>query len=105
MNVLVLNAGSSALKFELIRTSPELITADQDERLCRGTIEGIGGEARASIEKSGQAKNCESVPLADVTAALEYIAGWLSANGFAEVNAVGHRVVHGGELFSICPHR
>ena len=45
MNVLVLNSGSSSLKFQLISTDLGRIAQNKDDRLCRGHIEGIGGEA------------------------------------------------------------
>ena len=45
MNVLVINAGSSTLKFQLVRTDAERIAAHTDEKLARGQIERIGGEA------------------------------------------------------------
>ena len=44
MNVLVLNAGSSTLKFQLLRTDQERMAANADERLARGQYERIGGE-------------------------------------------------------------
>ena len=43
MNVLVLNVGSSTLKFQLVRTDAERMAANSDERLARGTVERIGG--------------------------------------------------------------
>ena len=43
MNVLVLNAGSSTLKFQLVRTDAERIAAHTDEKLARGQVERIGG--------------------------------------------------------------
>ena len=45
MNVLVVNSGSSTLKFQVIATDLERIGNDQDDRICRGEVEGIGGEA------------------------------------------------------------
>jgi acetate kinase len=45
MNVLVLNSGSSTLKFQLIATDLDRIAQNNDKRLCRGLIERIGGEA------------------------------------------------------------
>ena len=45
MNVLVLNAGSSILKFQIIETDLEQIKDEKDDRICRGEIESIGGEA------------------------------------------------------------
>jgi len=50
MNVLVLNAGSSSLKFQVIETDLERIRQDADRRLCRGYVERIGGEAIITIE-------------------------------------------------------
>jgi len=43
MNVLVLNAGSSSLKFQLIATDRDAIAANKDVRLCRGQIDRFGG--------------------------------------------------------------
>ena len=45
MNVLVLNAGSSTLKFQVVSTDAERMAANKDEKLARGTVERIGGEA------------------------------------------------------------
>jgi len=45
MNVLVLNSGRSSLKFQVIATDVERMKQDRDDRLCRGEVEGIGGEA------------------------------------------------------------
>ena len=43
MHVLVLNVGSSSLKFQLIRTDADRIATEADERLARGQVERIGG--------------------------------------------------------------
>ncbi len=50
MNVLVLNSGSSSLKFQVIATDLERIKQHQDDRICRGEIEGIGGEAIIHVQ-------------------------------------------------------
>ena len=50
MNVLVLNSGSSSLKFQLIATDLDRISRSTDERLCRGQIERIGGEAIIAVQ-------------------------------------------------------
>lgn len=108
MNVLVLNSGSSSLKFQLIATDPGRIVQNNDDRLCRGHIEGIGGEAIITVQTRAGPKQKFSNPLPNVSAALEYLAKWMSSDacGIAEVRslldiqAVGHRVVHGGELFA-----
>lgn len=93
---LVLNAGSSSLKFCVYRRS-------QGENWCleaRGQIEGIGTSPRLSV------KDAEGSKLADATLdaevrdgrqALNALAGWLrSRYGGARILGVGHRVVHGG---------
>ncbi|CAN5663746.1 hypothetical protein BH23GEM9_BH23GEM9_24220 [soil metagenome] len=108
MNVLVLNAGSASLKFQLIRTDLERIGSDSDERLARGIIERIGGEALLSFEAEGQPQRRTAAPVRDHRAAVEAALRWLSeelsvagVSGFRDIDAVGHRVVHGGERFSL----
>ena len=54
MKILVLNCGSSSLKFQLIETIPEQIVANQDRQLARGEVERIGsGEARIACDAAG----------------------------------------------------
>ncbi|HYY57838.1 MAG TPA: acetate kinase [Pyrinomonadaceae bacterium] len=108
MNVLVLNCGSSSVKFQLIATDLERIAEDTDRRLARGTVERIGGEAIITLGVEGRAPKTTTAPLRDMRAAVELIIRWACAedSGIAEVrsvadvNAVGHRVVHGGERFT-----
>src|SRR5580658_8017735 len=108
MNVLVLNSGSSSLKFQLIATDLERIKKNSDQRLCRGLIEGIGHEATVSVNIDDKPKNTFTKPLADLPAALEFLLHWIASeeSGIAEVksvadiHAVGQRVVHGGETFT-----
>ncbi len=107
MNVLVVNSGSSSLKFQVIATDLERIKEHKDERLCSGEAEGIGGAAVIKFQpRTGPGKTFTS-SLRDVAAALEYLVRYIAsdASGVPEirssgdVNAVGHRVVHGGERF------
>jgi len=108
MLVFVLNVGSSTLKFQLIVTDPDRIAQNRDERLCRGQIERIGGEAILTIQAGSGARQKFTAALPDISAALDYLVRWITsdASGIAEVRAVadiqavGHRVVHGGELFA-----
>lgn len=107
MNVLVLNAGSSSLKFQIISTDPERIKQYRDDRICRGEIEGIGGEAIIRLRYRQEPVRTLTAPLHDMGAALDHLVRFLASDrsGIAEikstadVHAVGHRVVHGGELF------
>lgn len=50
MNVFVVNAGSSSLKFQVIATDLERISTGKDKILCRGEMERIGGEAIITIQ-------------------------------------------------------
>lgn len=107
MNVLVLNAGSSSLKFQLIATDRKHIQQGTDERVCRGEVERIGGEAIFTVGTEKSPKQKFTAPLADLSAALEYLIRWIASEesgitkvqSVADIHAVGHRVVHGGEMF------
>jgi acetate kinase len=108
MNILVLNCGSSTVKFQLIATDLERIARDADERLARGQIERIGGEAIITFEAQGKEPVRSAAPLRDTRAAVETIIRWVTAadssietvKSVADIHAVGHRVVHGGERFT-----
>jgi acetate kinase len=97
MNVLVLNAGSSSLKFQVIATDPDRIKKDADERLTRGEVERIGGEAIVTIQNYGAERKKSTAQIPDITAAIRYV---LNGSGLDDIQAVGHRVVHGGERFT-----
>ena len=78
MNVLVLNAGSSSLRFELIRTDPELMGRDEDERLAGGMIERIGGQALVQFEARGRPPTREATPIRDYRTAISRVLTWLA---------------------------
>jgi acetate kinase len=111
MNVLVLNSGSSSLKFQIIVTDLARIQQHQDDRICRGEIEGIGSSeseaATIHIQHRQEPKQTLNAPLRDIAAALEYLVRYITSerSGISEIksasdlHAVGHRVVHGGDLF------
>ncbi len=107
MNVLVLNSGSSSLKFQVIATDLEHIRRDADERLCRGYVERIGGEAIITLETRNAPRKKVTAPIRNISAALDYVLRWLASEqsgvseirSLSDVHAIGHRVVHGGELF------
>ncbi len=106
MNVLVLNAGSSTLKFQLVRTDAERMVADRDERLARGSVERIGGEAVYTLRVGSAADARGTAPLRDHRAAVDFILRSLVDDGsgaplrqIGDIEGVGHRVTHGGERF------
>jgi len=108
MNVLVLNSGSSSLKFQLIATDLEHIKKSEDQRLCRGVVERIGGEAIVTVSVGDQPKHVFAEPIANLPGAVDFIVKWVASEesgisqikNVADIHAVGHRVVHGGEKFS-----
>lgn len=106
MNVLVLNCGSSSVKFQIIATDLEMIANNTDQRLARGSLERLGGEAIVSLKADSLEPNLSTEPLRDTRAAVEMILRWASSEqgpkqiqSVADIHAVGHRVVHGGEHF------
>src|ERR1041384_3667499 len=108
MNVLVLNCGSSSVKFQLIATDLDLIKQDADKRLAHGLIERIGGAGIVTFTAEGKAPKRFAEPVRDTRAAVEMILRWAigEESGLAgvstigDIHAVGHRVVHGGEHFT-----
>ena len=107
MKILVLNVGSSSVKFQLVETDEAAIASATDKRLAKGQIERIGGEAVVILSAAGSEDVRSAHPIRDHAAAIEYIVGWLTSDesgvpisSVGEIEAVGHRVVHGGEKFS-----
>jgi acetate kinase len=108
MNILVLNCGSSSLKFQLIQTDLERISQNSDRRLASGLIERIGGAAVLTFAAEGQETQRSAAPIRDIRSALDEVLKWIGSENsnienigdLADIDAVGHRVVHGGEYFS-----
>ena len=108
MHVLVLNCGSSTVKFQLIATDLDRIARDEDQRLARGSIERIGGESIIELKVEGGEQRRTTAPLGDMRAAVDFIVRWASSEaagisgirGIQDIHAAGHRVVHGGERFT-----
>ena len=98
--VLVLNAGSSSLKFAVFDTG----ASEPWPVLARGQVEGIGTAPRMSVRDGGGAAMASDAPpssIRDGRAALSHVADWLRATfGGARVLGVGHRVVHGGARYA-----
>ncbi len=105
MNVLVLNCGSSSVKFQVIATDLDRIDQNADQRLARGIIERIGGEAVCSLQVEGKPKQRPTAQLRDIRAAVDFIIRWVCSpesgldaiQSVSDIHAVGHRVVHGGD--------
>jgi acetate kinase len=101
MNILVINCGSSSLKFQLIDMEEQ-----SEQALAQGVVERIGGEALLTL-RSGARRIRKTAPVRKQRDALALVLEWLvspEAGGpvipsLASIHAVGHRVVHGGEKF------
>ena len=107
MNVLVLNCGSSSLRFQVIATDRAAIERDADRRLVQGRLERVGGHAQITLQVEDRPRVIEEAPLRDHRAAVEWVLRWLVSEAasiaelrsLSDLHAVGHRVVHGGERF------
>ena len=100
MKVLVINCGSSSLKYQLINTEDGTVYA-------KGLCERIGIDGSALEYKKGDSeKTVEKIPMKDHTDAVNAVIKKLTdkevgvVSSLSEINAVGHRLVHGGEKFS-----
>ena len=95
---LVLNAGSSSLKFCVFERPP----GESWHLEARGQVEGIGTSPRLSVKNAiGESLANQNVTANDGREALDALAGWLrSKYGGSRVLGVGHRVVHGGARFN-----
>jgi acetate kinase len=108
MNILVLNCGSSSVKFQIIATGLEQISNNSDQRLARGSIERIGGEAIITLQAGSDKAVVSTATLRDTRAAVDLIVRWACSDesqvaelqSIADIHAIGHRVVHGGERFT-----
>lgn len=100
MNILVINCGSSSLKFQLIN-------AQSEELIAKGLCERIGIEgSQMTYTPSGKDRIQVTEPMADHTAAIRLVLDALTdeksgvVKSLDEIGAVGHRIVHGGEKFA-----
>ena len=102
MKILVLNCGSSSIKYQLFN-----MTKDSSEVLAKGGVEKVGlkGSFLKHIKESGEQVLLEGEIL-DHETGIDYILGVLTSDKHGclkeleEIDAVGHRVVHGGESFN-----
>jgi acetate kinase len=107
MKVLVLNCGSSSVKYQLIETSLEAIEQNADREIARGSVERIGtGSAVHAFQAQGRDKITEGGEILEHREALTHILRMLThpehgvIGNPSEIEAVGHRFVHGGESFT-----
>lgn len=94
MRVLVVNCGSSSLKFDVVAVGD----GGTLTRGPSGEVDAIGPDARLDATADGTATN-EPVDTPDHSSALRVALAWLRDTDDAPFDAVGHRVVHGGDRF------
>ncbi|MDC7227088.1 MAG: acetate kinase [Spirochaetales bacterium] len=85
MNVLVINSGSSSLKFQVIDMNTK-------QTLCKGLVERIGLDGILNYQPGNGEKRSQHLEIPDHNTALGYVLDTISCN----IDAVGHRIVHGG---------
>ena len=99
MNVLVINCGSSSLKFQLINS-------DSEQVLAKGLCERIGIDGRLTYQPAGGDKAVSDLAMPTHTEAIQFVIDALTnpetgvVKSLDEIGAVGHRLVHGGEKFA-----
>ena len=99
MNVLVINCGSSSLKFQLINAETENV-------LAKGLCERIGIDGRLTYQPAGGEKEKSDLAMPTHTEAIQFVINALTnektgvVKSLDEIGAVGHRLVHGGEKFA-----
>ena len=105
MKILVLNCGSSSIKFQFIETNVQMIEANSDRCMAKGIIEKIGtDEAALHLTVPPNPVQTITGEMLDHQAALTRTVQALKESeaigDISQIEAVGHRVVHGGEHFS-----
>ncbi len=102
MKILVLNCGSSSIKYQLI----DIKNDDESELLAKGLLERVGSENGEFTHKANGEKHYEQLPIADHKAGINIVLKALVDNKLGviksidEIEACGHRVAHGGEKFT-----
>lgn len=100
MTILVLNVGSSTVKFQLLDLEPGVKFGVPVKRLAMGLFDRLGGQTHVTFEKGDSPKSTSTEAIPDSAAALRRLSEWLRQNEELPVpEAVGHRIVHGGERF------
>jgi acetate kinase len=95
VRILTINCGSSILKFDLFDA------ADWERSIARGVVDRIGGRGSAELISESGERKLRSIAAADHGEATHQAIRLLDSSGFfGTLDAVGHRVVHGGARFS-----
>ncbi|MGB9867450.1 MAG: acetate/propionate family kinase [Bacillota bacterium] len=99
MNILVLNCGSSSVKYQLLDMTTETV-------LCKGLVERVGSQEGSFRHQKGEEKLQFSMAVPDHKVAIAKVLQlltdpqWGAIKDVSQINGVGHRVVHAGEKFA-----
>jgi acetate kinase len=100
VKILVLNSGSATLKFQLREIDPHGTVGGNDSKLAHGTVERIGQASSFKFERLGTVAEQGSFKAENHEQAVGKIIEWLTGEpDTRSLEAVGHRVVHGGDKF------
>src|ERR687886_2763090 len=100
MKVLTINCGSSTLKFRTLETFP--VASGRERRLAHGIVDRIGTRGTLELTAENVGALRQPAEVLDHGDAVVRAIGWLGSTGLLEpegIEAVGHRVVHGGGRF------
>src|SRR5208337_491367 len=101
MKILVLNCGSSSIKFQLIATDVEMIASNSDRCIAKGSVERIGTDEAVlhlTVPPHPAGSVTEQIPdhQSALTRAIQALKESKAVADISQIQAVGHRVVHGG---------
>ena len=103
MKILIINSGSSSLKFQVIET-------DTDDVLAKGLCERIGIDGKFRYKNKDGKSLKEQVAMEDHVQAVNHLLKILKdleygvITDYSEIDVIGHRLVHGGEKFTGSVH-
>jgi acetate kinase len=101
MKILVINCGSSTVKFQLVELERRRGGSGQKHVLAGGLVDRVGGKATRAFFSQGGPLRQEEISAEDHEQAVAVIIKWLSSTpGLGSIDAVGHRIVHGGDQFT-----
>ena len=105
MKILVINCGSSTVKFQMVELEWRRDHSGQKRVLAGGLVDRVGGKATSAFSFQGGPWRQEEISAENHEQAVAVITDWLSSKpGVGSIDAVGHRIVHGGDQFTTAVH-
>ena len=94
---MVFNSGSSTLKFQLVEIGE---SSREQRKLARGIVDRIGASGGYRFVAGDSAAEEKSMAVPSHEEAVRLVISWLQSHQLSDLDAVGHRVVHGGQIFT-----